>query len=194
MALVDEETYRLGYGEYSFNINPYLYYLGNNLNAYQNVDPGAFVFHDEVTGNNGYPCAQDWDFVTGWGSANFWKFFADDVLAPNPAPYTPSGWKGPLLLSLSKAKANQPTTFYTDKTYYVGAAFDCNGPADFLASTLDVQLDGVDHSGNYGPLPVGYHWEDFPAIKTTLKAGSHTIKEILNGSVINQWTFTVDRS
>jgi subtilase family serine protease len=58
MALVEESVGgRLG------NIDPSLY-------SFASSDPG--VYHDIVSGNDGlYDCTPGWDFVTGWGSANF---------------------------------------------------------------------------------------------------------------------------
>jgi kumamolisin len=60
MSLIDE-GYSVGKG--LGNINPSLYTYGSTESA---------AYHDITAGNNGvYLCTPNWDYVTGWGSANF---------------------------------------------------------------------------------------------------------------------------
>jgi kumamolisin len=57
-ALIEEQL-----GARQGNINPILYGFGTNADT---------VYHDIVSGTNGvYTCTPGWDFVTGWGSADF---------------------------------------------------------------------------------------------------------------------------
>jgi subtilase family serine protease len=69
------------------NIDPTLYDIGTN---------DASVYHDITAGNNGvYDCTTGWDFVTGWGSADFddlYGAFQSDTLPYATAPtMSPNG-------------------------------------------------------------------------------------------------------
>jgi subtilase family serine protease len=47
------------------------------------------VWHDITTGNNGYSCTPYWDFVTGWGSVDFFNF-AVSLTAPLAVKVAPT--------------------------------------------------------------------------------------------------------
>lgn len=179
--LLDQETNNL-YGLtqwHSFSLNPELYWIGNNLNDYRSSLNGAFVFRDTTVGSTSFPTTDGWDYVTGWGSANFWKLWTDYVEywgAPGYAPY--DGRNGSMSLS-----GGTTAGYYDDlTTYSISASVGCGGPADMPNSTLNVQVDGVDHNFNLGSLPVGFFWPNNSVLSTSFTPGTHTINQILTVS------------
>ncbi len=182
--LLDQETNNL-YGLtqwHSYSLNPELYWMGTNLNAYRNTLNGAFVYRDATTGSTTFPTTDAWDYVTGWGSANFWKLWTDYVEywgAPGYAPY--DGRNGFINITGGSAPGN-----YDDQTTYtISAPVGCSGAADMPNSTLDVQVDGVDHYYPLGSLPVGFFWPNGLLISTTFTPGNHTINQILTVATPN---------
>jgi subtilase family serine protease len=65
------------------NINPTLYTIGTN---------NPSTYHDITSGNNGaYSCTSGWDYVTGWGSADFSKLLTQFGGVPTAiTSFTPS--------------------------------------------------------------------------------------------------------
>jgi subtilase family serine protease len=94
MALIEQSLgTRLG------NVDPTLYAIGANDSS---------AYHDITSGNNGvYSCTAGWDFVTGWGSADFGLLlsgFQEYNLPAAPAPtISPDGgsWTAAQQVTLS---------------------------------------------------------------------------------------------
>jgi hypothetical protein len=76
------------------NVNPTLYNLGS-------VNPS--VYHDITSGNDGlYDCTPGWDFVTGWGSANFGSLLAAfGGITPTISAFTPSSGAAGTLVTIT---------------------------------------------------------------------------------------------
>jgi kumamolisin len=188
--LLDQETNNY-YGLtqwHSGSLNPELYWIGTNLNAYRSTLPGAFVFHDITTAESGspYPCTDAWDYVTGWGSANFYKLWTDY----NELWVGYDGRYGSI--SLSDGAGTQ-TQFNNLTTYSINTPYGCGGPADAPAGTLDVNIDGTDNYFGMGSLPVGYLWPNSGIISTGFSVGSHTITQSITLSSY-AWTQTTTLS
>lgn len=180
-VLMNEGTQSLGYGSFSYNLSPFLYDIGNNLNAYRSQLPGAFVFHDVTSGNNGYPCTDGWDYVTGWGSFRAFKLYADDVLSPGV-------YGVGISVSNSSTSNSDPGVYDNLTTYYLDGGFGCGGPADFRAATLNMQVDGNNNSSSWGPLPAGFYWPGNNLVTTAFTLGTHVINQIITNSYGSSWT------
>ncbi len=177
-----------GYTQWhSGSLNPELYWIGANLNSYRSTYNGAFVFRDATVGNNGFPATDGWDYVTGWGSANFWKLWADYVVYWGYAGTPYDGRYG----SINISGGNAPGS-YDDRTIYkISAPVGCNGPSDIPASTLNVQIDGVDNYFTQGPLPLGTLWFNTNLLSRTFSAGTHTITQYLTVTTPNYIRTTI---
>jgi subtilase family serine protease len=121
MSLIEQSLgTRLG------NIDPTLYAIGANASS---------SYHDITSGNNGvYSCTTGWDFVTGWGSADFGlllKAFESYNLPAAPEPtITPDGGSSAAAESVTLADSLSGATIYyttngslptTSSTVYSGA-------------------------------------------------------------------------
>lgn len=165
---------------HSGSLNAELYWIGTNLNAYRDTLNGAFVFRDVTIADPGcpFPCTDGWDYVTGWGSANFWKLWADcvELWGAVGAPY--DGRAGNV--SLSNSNGNIVTKYDNVTTYSINAPVACEGPADLAASTMDVNVDGVDNFFPLGPLPVNTNWSNGGLLPQVYSVGPHQITQTLN--------------
>lgn len=168
----------------SGNLNQTFYYIGTNLNDVSGTGL-PFVFHDITTGaNGGFDCTPGWDFVTGWGSANFYKLYADLLLRPDLAPYNPGAngpggaWTSPVMIHTGATSVTEPSTFNDATTYNFSCAVLDQDKADSIACVQSLQIDGVDHFFTQGPWPAGYYYHSLQAASAQMKAGTHTIKLI----------------
>jgi hypothetical protein len=186
-----------GLGERTSNLDPALYFIGANLNALNN----AFVFHDITSGYNGYySCTSSWDYVTGWGSATFWKLFADIVLLPNLVPYNPGSggpggnWTSPIMIHANANSVTEPSTFVAGKPYYFAIAVADLGSADALPCQQSLYIDGAPASAIWGPFASNYYDYNLQFYSTTLTAGTHTISLTVNSNNAIQETTTADNT
>ena len=157
---------------HSGSLNPELYWIGTHLNANRATANGAFVFRDAtyrnmLVGDHGFPTTDGWDYVTGWGSADFWKLWADYVAYWGyvGAPY--DGRHGSVNLTGQLAP------------------LECAGPADIPASTMNVQIDGVN---NYFPLPpvaVNQILDNTNILAKRFTPGTHSINQYLTVATPN---------
>lgn len=160
------------------NIGPLLYSLGTTLNDATNI----FIFHDVTSGSNGfYTAAAKWDYVTGWGSADFGKLYADMLLQPFLHPFTPPStdpngvWTAPITVHTAAASVTEPTAFTDDTTYSFAASIRNDGPADAVPTVNSLQIDGVDHFFTMGAYAAGYYYVNLQAASAMLSAGTHTL-------------------
>ncbi len=189
-ALMDELT-----GSLSGSLNTQLYYIGTNLNT----TGYPFVYHDITVGSDGnYPATTDWDFCTGWGSADFTKLYKDLYLAPNFLPYNPGStgpdgaWTSPIMIHVVRTNVVEPSSFNSTTPYYFAACIaDQSGTADGLPCTCSMQIDGVDNLFTTPAFSSGYYWAFLGPVQQTLTPGSHTIKLIVNTTGLKE-TNTAD--
>ncbi len=102
---------------------------------------------------------------------------------PDLAPYKPTGWSAPLVVSTAKGVTTDPAKISTTDTLYVNAAYINDGLADITANyTTIVQLDGktVLTFPNTGTQAVGIYNYDTDWGIGKLSAGSHTITMIID--------------
>jgi kumamolisin len=189
-ALLIDEFYKGKLGQ----LAPALYWLGENFENQQvDVPNNFYVFNDITAGTNGRePATLDWDFCTGWGSVDFYKLLLDlgyaykvTSILPDLQPYTPTGWKHPLMLSTSATAITEPTAFSHLSTYYVdlswGNAIPTGGKGcDAPANEVVVEVNGsVVYSGQFS---IGQNQYTIAADAVSLKfpAGTYTLKLIVN--------------
>jgi hypothetical protein len=193
-----------GAGKRLGNTNADLYNIGTNLNDATNT----FVFHDITVGDNlFYFCTPKWDFVTGWGSPNFYKLYLDllplhkvyiPALLPNlhpiaPALGDPAGpWTLPIMIHTNPRFVAESGTFDNNTTYYFAAAVGNDGPADAMANVQDLQIDGVDHPFTLGAFAAGQYKTNIQIYSTELTPGQHTLKLIANSNGTVQEGNTAD--
>ncbi len=176
-----------GIGGRTGSLNSFLYYLGTYVNAFNNAE----VYHDTTTGNNGYPATSKWDYVTGWGTARFWKLYADYALPADLYPFTPGGWNTPVMLSNSSSSFTEPAYFDNLTTYYITGSFANSGSADARNSILNVNLDGTDHTVNIISDPVNYFVYYQNMYSTTLSLGPHTFTLTADN---NDWVYESNKN
>ncbi len=202
-ALLIDQFYKAKLGQ----LAPALYWLGENFeNPDVDVANTFYVFNDITSGTNGRETAtMGWDFCTGWGSVDFYKLLLDlgcaynaTAIVPDLQPYTPSGWKHPILLSTSESALTEPTTFTHLTTYYLdvcwGNAIPSGGRGcDAPASETIVEIDGtVVFSGEFA-IGQNQYTVAFDVAAHKFTAGSHTLKLILNyGDKIRESSYSND--
>ncbi len=180
-------TFSLGF------LNPALYTLGTDFENLALQQHGSFfVYHDVTVGNDGlYPAGTEWDFCTGWGSANFPKLLDDLGLyygkgpsLPDYQPYTPTsvGYVYPVTIHTSATSLSEPTTFTHTEGLYFAISVANRGTADAPSAETVLEIDGkvVASSLTLGALDLGEYLYQNNFYHTTLSAGTHTITLIAN--------------
>ncbi len=160
------------------SLNTRLYNIGTNLNTAGE----PFVYHDITVGSDGYYSATaDWDFCSGWGSADFTKLYDDLYLKPNYLPYNPGSggtlgtWTSPIMIHASTTSITEPATFTAGTSYQIGVAIADLGTADGLLSTNSLKIDGTTTPFTMGPYPAGYYLTYPNAFTVSFPAGTHTL-------------------
>jgi len=163
------------------NLNPSLYFLGAN-------EP--FPYHDIFGGSNGVQSGTaGWDYITGWGSADFGRLFIDltQGAALRHFDSTDTGstiWNGAIHLELPGSQS-EPVSLDDQTNYEIGLA----------ASNYDyVHLDAADSPPVHCKLLIDstpYYWTTpamsinnynyiLNAVTTKFTAGTHTLTFIVN--------------
>jgi hypothetical protein len=160
------------------NLNQWYYWIGRNLNTM-----GNFVFHDMVAGDNGYPTTAGYDKVSGWGSADFGKLYADRFLKPNLAAYNPGGgFKDAIMIYSVAGNLVEPNTFHEGFTYYLISSQANYEYADSVACWVQYLKNGG-HVGwmFYGPWPNSWFLYYYDGPTTTFSAGYNTVTTFVDG-------------
>ncbi len=175
----------LGAGHRTGLLNTNLYGLGS---AYSGKT-GFFLQHDVTTGNNGaYPCTTGWDFVAGWGSADFTKL-AQDYLQNyqnqsyvDIAPYNPNlnGFTSPIMIHKALNDLTEPSAFASSETYYLTVCVSNTGSADSLPNNQNIQIDAVDDKFLMGPFANGGYYYYVTPLSKQFTVGTHTVTLIAN--------------
>ena len=108
---------------------------------------------------------------------------------PDLAPYTPSGWSGPLVVSTQSGNMTTATTITTADTVYIDLAFLNQGnTAITTAFQTELLLDGTQvHTWSAGvPLDPGFYTYVQNFSLGQLAAGSHTVMVVAD--YLNQVT------
>jgi hypothetical protein len=183
-------------------INPGLYWLGQQFeNPAIDVSGFFYVYHDITIGNNGkYSSTRDWDFCTGWGSADFTKLlddlgdfyaispFSPDFVPFNPHPFIPA-WTSPLMIHISKTSVTEPASFVHGQPYWIGVSGANLGTSDGPLCSILVAVDGkaVSSSVSFNCLPVNIFEHLDNLFSTTFTAGTHTLTFTVNpGSSVRE--------
>ena len=97
---------------------------------------------------------------------------------PDLAPYTPSGWSGPLVVTTSSSSTTSGSTFKDTDSIYVHFAVLCSGASISGTFSNSLYVDGVlENTWTSSSLQEGYYTHDSSAYSLgKLSAGSHTLK------------------
>ncbi len=175
-------------------LNPALYQLGNWFeNPAQDISADFYLYHDITTGTNGvYSGTVDWDFVTGWGSANFYKLWLDLAFyynlgsyKPDYIPYDPAsgGWTHPLMIHASSTSIAEPASFSHTTPYYIAVCSKNQGAADGPSCANTIKVDGVVvKTVEIAAIPEGSYNTVVDAAYLTFTKGAHTITFTVNSS------------
>jgi kumamolisin len=175
-------------------INPGLYYLGDEYeNPTADYSTDFYVYHDIKTGSDGvYASTADWDYVTGWGSADFGKlcldlgfYFGITGYLPDYAPFKPTtgGWTNPLMIHASATTVTEPTSFSHTATYYLAVCSKNLGPVDGPAVQNTIKVDGVVvKTFSTLALPESGSIELLTAATYKFTAGTHTVTFTVNSA------------
>ncbi len=159
------------------------------MEAAYNGATGFFFQHDSTAGSNGaYACTAGWDFVTGWGSADFTKFTLDylenyqNQAAVDLAPFNPAvnGFNSPIMIHKVQNVLTEPSTFATTDTYYITLCISNSGSADSLPNNQSLRIDGVDNKFLMGPFAGSGNYYYVTPFTKSFSAGSHTIALVAN--------------
>jgi len=159
---------------------PDLYHLSSN------------DFHDITQGNNGYSAGAGYDLATGLGTPIASRVVADlwgQTSLADLAPYTPSGWSGPLVVSTQSGITTTATTITTAETVYIDWAFINQGSAAITtAFETELLVDGTQvHTWPAGvPLNPNFYTHINDYSLGQLSAGSHTVTVVAD--YLNQVT------
>ena len=108
---------------------------------------------------------------------------------PDLAPYTPSGWSGPLVVSTQQGNTTTPSTITTSNTIYIDWAFINQGNAAIDTTfNIELLLDGVQVTTWYSSPPLGPTIYSFVQNFNLgqLASGSHTVTVVAD--YLNQVT------
>jgi kumamolisin len=177
-------------------LDPALYTLGTDFeNPLQDYSGAFYLYHDITIGNNGaVNCTADWDYCTGWGSANFQKLLVDlasymklSAYGPDLEAYDPYGalgfsaWTNPIMIHTSTSTVAEPTEFFSTDTLYFAVCMANLGSADAPYCYDAIEIDGVVKASiGFPALPANSFGSYNAAYSTKLAAGTHTITLLCN--------------
>lgn len=179
-VLLDELT-----SSKSGSLNGALYSIGTN----RNVEGENFVYHTISSGADGlYSVTPYWNFCTGWGSADFTKLYYDLDTYPNYLPYNPGAngqggtWTSPIMIHSLSTSPTEPSTFESTTNYFIGVCIADIAPADAVACSNTLKIDGVGYPFTLGPFPAGAFFSTENYVQAVFSPGTHTIQLVANTS------------
>ena len=122
-------------------------------------------------------------------NTEIYTFTVTQPALPDLAPYTPSAWSGPLVVSTLSGSTTTATTISTTNTVYIDWAFINRGNAPInTAYQIELLLDGTEVQTWSGPVPLNpsYYTYINDYSLGQLAAGSHTVTVVAD--YLNQVT------
>jgi len=165
--------YRVGY------LNPSLYNLSANL---------PFAFHDILGGSDGvYSGGPGWDYITGIGSADFYKLCSDLVMQcdieTESIAEVGNGtiWNLPIHLQVTgAADDNEPASFNDTTSYTIGTASYNAGPADAPVYGSTLYIDKVPVTFMTPAKATYNQFLAYPVSNFKFSPGAHTISVVFD--------------